>query len=255
MLRNEPIDLPGSRKPACLLLHGLGSGVYELCLLADFLQGLGYPVRAFNFPGHEGMGRIMPMSEWTDWYGAIESEFLRLQNLYGSVAVIGFSTGGTLALRLATLHSPQGLVLLAPFLGLYQPPFLPIPLETVVKSPLPDLFPVVPRAGSPIRDPDMQRLATQARPYQTFSTLAVRSALTLIDLVRPHLGCITAPTLIVQSPLDRVVDPQGSQEIYDRIGSSAKKLLWLLESDHVIGLDLEREQVFAAIADFLMMLV
>jgi carboxylesterase len=250
-LRNDPIEYPGSRRPACLLLHGLGAGVFEVCLLADFLQTLDYPVRAFHFPGHEGLGRVMPASEWRQWYGAVEAEFLRLKHQYGSVAVMGFSTGGTLALRLAALHSLESLVLLAPFLGLYRPPWLPIPLETLVNSPLPYVIPWVPRLGSPIRDREMQRLATQIRPYQTFSTWAVRSALDLIAQVRPHLHDITAPVLIVQSPLDRVVDPHGAQEVYDRVGSPLKKLLWLQHSDHILGLDLERDQVFAAIADFL----
>lgn len=253
-LSNQPLDTSGSRRPACLLLHGLGAGVFEVCLLARFLQERGYPVRAFNFPGHEGQGPIMPASRWQQWYGAVEREFLGVRERYGTVAVLGFSTGGTLALHLAAQQPVAALVLLAPFLKLYQPPWLPVSLEGLVKSPLPYLIPTVPRLDPPIRDPQLRRLASQVRPYQTFSTWAVRSALDLIEVVKRELPQITAPTLIIQSPLDQVVDPQGSQVIYEQIGSDRKQLLWLKASDHIIGLDVERQEIFAAIEDFLLQL-
>ncbi|GAB4210385.1 MAG: alpha/beta fold hydrolase [Synechococcales cyanobacterium] len=250
-LSNTPLDRAGSRRPACLLLHGLGAGVFEMCLLAEVLHQQGYPVRAFNYPGHDQPGSVMPHSTWEQWYGAVESHYQDLAQRYGQVAVIGFSTGGTLGLRLAAHHAVGPLVLLAPFLRLKTPSFLPIPLEDIVNSPLGVLISSVPRQGSPIAEPQMQRLATQVRPYQTFSVLSVRSAVALTRWVEHNLARVTTPTLIVQSPIDSVVDPQGAQIIHDRLGSPRRELLWLKQSDHIITLDWEREQVFAAVLDFL----
>ena len=53
-------------------------------------------------PGHEGAGPVMPRSSWRDWLATAESAFDQLSAGGRQVAVIGFSTGGTLALYLAS---------------------------------------------------------------------------------------------------------------------------------------------------------
>jgi carboxylesterase len=96
------------------------------------------------------------------------------------------------------------------------------------------------------------RQAVEEVAFQTFNLAAVRSALELIERVKPLLPQIDEPTLIIQSPKDRVVDPEGARFIYQRLGSKNKKLYWLKQSDHIISLDVEREEVFAQIKEFLL---
>ena len=59
------------------------------------------------------------------------------------------------------------------------------------------------------------------------------------------------PTLIIQSPLDRVVCPSGAHYLMENLGSPIKELLWLEKSNHVVTLDVEREQVLERISQFL----
>ena len=55
-------DEPGT--PACLVLHGLGGGPYEMGPVIDALEAEGLRVSAPILPGHEGPGPIMPASNW-----------------------------------------------------------------------------------------------------------------------------------------------------------------------------------------------
>ena len=79
----------------------------------------------------------------------------------------------------------------------------------------------------------------------------MRELLRLQAALRPMLPAIHQPILIVQGRLDRTVDPSAPQEIYDRVGSVDKELLWLDHSAHCVVLDCEREQLFEITRQFL----
>jgi carboxylesterase len=79
----------------------------------------------------------------------------------------------------------------------------------------------------------------------------VRSAIELMRQVQPKLSSLNNPMLIVQSHKDTVVDPASASILYQHISSTQKQLLWLKESDHVITLDRERNEVFRAVGEFL----
>src|SRR6478752_6372984 len=87
-------------RPSCLVLHGLGGGPYELEPLLAALRAEGLRTLSPVLPGHEGPGPVMPASRWADWAATAEAGFDELASAGGPVAVVGFSTGGTLALRL-----------------------------------------------------------------------------------------------------------------------------------------------------------
>ncbi|HIK25580.1 MAG TPA: alpha/beta fold hydrolase [Thermosynechococcus sp. M46_R2017_013] len=235
---------------ACLLLHGLGGGVYELQLLAEVLYEVGWTVQGILYPGHDCPAAPMPASRWPQWYGAVVTAFQALQESYPRVAVVGFSTGGTLALHLAHHFPVDALVLLAPFLRIYRPWLFPFAPEILVES-FGQWIPWLPRRRLPIRDRALRQAAEAACFFKSFNLQAVCSALDLIAQVQQELSQITTPTLILQSHADTTVDPQGAQLIYEQLGSSQKELHWLKDSDHLLPLDVEREQVFAKVVTFL----
>ncbi|BCX12811.1 MAG: carboxylesterase [Thermosynechococcus sp.] len=240
----------GAGDRACLLLHGLGGGAYELQLLGEVLYETGWTVQGILYPGHDRPRAQMPPSTWPQWYEAAVSAFEALRESYSTVAVVGFSTGGTLALHLARHYSIDALVLLAPFLRIYRPWFLPITPERLVQS-LGQWIPWVPRRSLPLRDRTVRQAAEAACFFKSFNLQAVRSALDLIAQVEQELPMITTPTLILQSRADTIVAPQGAQRIYEDLGSPDKELHWLKDSDHLLPLDVEREQVFAKVVAFL----
>jgi len=252
ILSNEPFYWPGQSDQenghAILLLHGLGGGCYELRPIAEHLHVQGLAVQGINYPGHSEPAGRMPHSTWPEWYAHAEAAYLGLKKDYHTVSLVGFSTGCPLALRLAHHHAVNRLVLLSPFLEIKRQ--FRVPLEPMLPS-VSRWLEHVPRLSLPIRDRQIQAQA-RAMPFiETFNLRAVDSALEMIREVKPLLGGLKNPTLIIQSRRDSVVDPRGAQYLMQHLGSADKSLHWLRDSDHIIPLDVEREFVLARTLEFL----
>jgi len=112
------VTATGAERPiSCLILHGLGGGPYELRPLIAALENTGLVVAAPVLPGHEATSLTMPSSKWTEWAATADAAFDELAAAGGPVALLGFSTGATLALYLASRKAVARQILMAPFLN------------------------------------------------------------------------------------------------------------------------------------------
>lgn len=241
---DPPAPVGGNRgdKPSCLFLHGLGGGPYELSPLIAALEVDGLRVSAPVLPGHAEPGPVMPASCWRDWAATAESAFDEMAVHGEPVVVVGFSTGATLALYLASRRPVASLVLLAPFLSIRYTSGIPVRPATFLR-PLAKMIPNLPRRQPAVRDPEMRRWTSASVRFRTFSMLATLSALELIDHVKPLVPLIHTPALILQGKLDTVVEPAGASWLHQHLGSTEKSIVSLLRTDHLVALDREREQV------------
>lgn len=249
-----PYDPPplAARPRACLVLHGLGGGPYEveplIEALKDVVKG---PVSAPVLPGHDGPGPVMPASRWEDWAAAAESAYDDLVAENGPTAVLGFSTGATLALNLAsTGRSPAGLVLLAPFLAIRFSGLLPVSPAGYLRQ-LAKLRPDIPRRPPAVRDRESRRWVVSKSRFKTFNLHCAVSALELIDRVAPRVPSIVTPTLILQGARDSVVEPGKARWLEAALGSPWKRLVWSRHSDHLLALDRDRDQVARDVLEFI----
>jgi carboxylesterase len=193
----------------------------------------------------------MPASRWHDWYGAAESAFDNLAATGGPVVTIGFSTGATIALRLATRRPVSRQILLAPFLAIRYSGFIPVRPVTYLRR-LAKLMPDVPRRPPALRHRAMRRRIAAATHFRTFSLLSALSALELIDDVKPLVSKIMIPTLIIQGKRDTVVEPLDASWLLRHLGSENKRLMVLPRSDHLVALDHESEQAIDATLAFVL---
>ncbi len=250
---NSGIDVatPGdtAAAPSCLVLHGLGGGRYELGPLIEALEADGLRVEAPTLPGHERKGPVMPASNWRDWATVSEAAFDALAAAGGPVVVIGFSTGGTLALRLATRRPVARMVLLAPFLAIRFTGLIPLRPASYLRH-IAKLIPNLPRRPPAVRDPLMRRWASDQDGFRTFSLHSAISALELIDEVKSLVTGITTPTLIIQGQLDTVVEPINARWLHRQLGATTKALVSLPRSDHLIALDRDRHAAITATLEF-----
>ena len=235
--------------PSCLALHGLGGGPYEIGPLIDALKADGIRVEAPILPGHEPVGPIMPASSWRDWATASEAAFDALAAAGRPVVVIGFSTGGTLALRLASRRPVARMVLLAPFLAIRYSGLIPLHPASYLRH-LANLIPDLPRRPPAVRDRVMRRWAAGRDGFRTFNLHATISALELIDEVKSLVCEITTPTLIIQGRLDTVVEPSNARWLHRQLGAPTKALVNLPRSDHLVALDRDRDSVIALTVQF-----
>jgi carboxylesterase len=208
-------------------------------------------VSAPVLPGHQESGPTMPSSSWTEWAAAAEDAFDELARLGRPIAVIGFSTGATTALYLASRRPVARLVLLAPFLAIRYTRLIPLRPAVYVRR-LARLIINLPRRPPAVRDPAMRRQAARAAQYRTFNLHAAQSALELIDEVKPLVPLIVTPTLILQGRLDTVVEPSGASWLHQNLGGNEKALVILPHSDHLVALDRDRDRAIKATVDFLL---
>ncbi len=167
---------------------------------------------------------------------------MALKTRCGRVAVGGESTGAALTLHLAATHPEIAAVLsYAPALKLAISSFQ----ERAAYALAPFDVMVHPKPGAPAES-DALWQGYDVRPAR-----GIRELLRLQAAVRPLLPEIRQPILIVHGRLDRTVDPAAPQEIYDRVGSTDKELLWLDRSTHCVALDCERGELFEATRRFL----
>jgi carboxylesterase len=244
-------ESPSTDRPSCLVLHGLGGGPYEMGPVIEALEAEGLRVSAPVLPGHEGPGRVMPASSWREWAAMSESAFDALAAEGRPVVVLGFSTGATMALRLATRRPVARQVLMAPFLAIRYSGLVPLRPATYLR-PLARVLPHLPRRPPAVRDPAARRSVAGLDRFRTFSLHATLSALELIAEVEPLVPGITIPTLIIQGRLDTVVEPANARWLHDRIGATRKALIVLPRSDHLIALDRDRDHAIASTLDFVL---
>jgi carboxylesterase len=254
--RPDPVALEqktrGDRSAiSCLVLHGLGGGPYELGPLLEALGNAGVRVLAPVMPGHEGPGPVMPASSWRDWAATAEAAFDELAAGGCPVALIGFSTGATLALDLASCRPVARLVMLSPFLAIRYTSLIPLRPKTYLRW-LARVIPNVPRRLPAVRDPEMRRWVRRTAHYRTFNLPATLSALELIEHVRPLVPAIATPALIIQGRLDTVVEPAHAAWLHQHLASAEKTLLTLERSDHLVALDREGGRVIEATLKFVL---
>ncbi len=245
----ESFEIQKSKTKVVLLLHGLGGCPHEVSLVGESLAKNGYTVVAPRYPGHGSRGKVMSDYGWQEWYDVAEKEYLRLTEKYQDVYVLGFSTGGTLGLKLAEKYDIKKLVLLSPFIYISYKWYYVFRPETYLTT-----------VGAFINDwPANMTLVhindKEARDKYIrgdyFSFKATRSALELITDVKKYLSKVKSPVLIIHSKADETTDYTGSDFLYKTLQSKVKKFVTLNKSNHIIGLDYEKRKVFKEVNKFL----
>jgi carboxylesterase len=245
----EPYYMEGTAgMPAVLLIHGFGGIPYDLRLVADELNGLGYTVSGPLLSGHGTSAEDMATTGWEDWYGSAEREYLRLSGSHDTVYVVGFSMGGLLALNLSIEHDFEGLVLLAPCV------FLPgeddlISTEYMIDN----ISPYLPGEyiisdGGKTVEPDALK---DRHAYTLFPMSCLRSLVELMKLTRPRINEVDEPLIVIQSVSDGTVGAEGPDYILDHAITPKKEAVRVDNSRHHLARDSDKDIVIAKVVDFI----
>ncbi len=235
----EPFLLLGGEK-GVLLLHGFTGSPAEMRLLGEKLHQEGYTVFAPRFCGHGTTVEEMSNTKWSHWYSGVEDGYHIVRSLCKEVAVVGLSMGGLLALKLAAEYPVSKVVSLSTPIYIVDKRVDMLPLYRM-------FYQFVPKKRKNFVGVGTQySVGYNATPLSSLSSL-----LDLIQNVDGLLPSIEAPLLIVQARFEHTVQPRSASHIYDKVGSKDKKLVWLEKSGHIVTLDVEREQVFQEVAEFL----
>jgi carboxylesterase len=100
-----PISTIGDGR-GVLCLHGMTGTPFEVRPIGEALGGNGYSVEVPLLAGHGGSLRDLATTQWPDWLASAERAMDQLRRNVGDrpIAIVGFSMGGLLALRLARTY-------------------------------------------------------------------------------------------------------------------------------------------------------
>lgn len=143
-------------------------------------------------------------------------------------------------MHLASRHRVQGVVTFS------APVYMADPRVYKAESLQLEFFPKEKSPAEIERDRREGRFSYNVIPLKPLSSL-----LELIDIVKKELGQIKVPALCLQSRDDSTVRAESACYLYEHLGSTAKRLVWLEKSGHVITLGSERDKVFMAVEEFL----
>lgn len=239
--------LPGGPR-GCLVSHGLTGTPYEMRFLGEQMNAAGFTVCGVALAGHNTSIAELERSRWQDWYESVERGVERLRRDCDRVVVAGLSLGSVLALHLARQRpqSVDALALLSTplILGNPWPQRLPSAIHSVVRW-LPARWRHLPKR-SEIADPE----ALAIHPgYPAMPLPAVAEFLALVRRVRPELGAIRQPVLIIQAHQDPTA-PMANLDLLSLELPNVIKTVRLERSRHVITVDYEKDIVAAEVRTF-----
>ena len=215
-----------------IVVHGFSSAPKEMQNLALFLNENNFNVITPRLSGHGTVPEDLKTKTWQDWYKSVSRSITIASLQYKKVYIVGFSTGGLLALLStkkqykefvslvcinAALHlNDLRIKTLLPAISFWND-IVKVFNENKYAKEYVDNFPENPQIN-----------------YNKHYVSSIEQLSLLMDKIKKNLHKIKKPILIIQGKDDPVVNPSSAHEIYEKIESRFKKLKMINSSKHVI---------------------
>jgi carboxylesterase len=246
-MNREPFDLAGGDR-GVLCIHGFTGTPYDMRYLGESLAQRGLTVSGIALPGHATRVEELEPLGWADWTGGVLRGYDELAARCRSVAVVGQSLGGLLALWLSTQRPVTAVVSLA----------APLWLEGVsgavawatTRGPLAGRVRWLPKlGGSDVRDADEKG---KNPSYKRFPVRALGQLLEGMKQVDALLPEVRAPLLVMHGEQDHTAPVACATRIASRVSSRELRLRLLPRSYHLLAIDVERAQVAGEVGTFIL---
>jgi carboxylesterase len=237
-----------------LLIHGLGGTPVELRFIAQSLARAGYTVYCCQLAGHCGTPEELRRSSWREWCASVEAAHDKLSQHCDVILAGGLSMGGILALHLAQSRPSRvhGLLLYAPTLKLdgWSMPWHSVFLQYVRPLPIRLELELTEREPYGLKDERVRRLVLSSMQSGDSGAAGVFSTPLrsfahfncLVAAVKPKLGSVRQPTLIVHPREDDIASLKNAQYLQARLGGLVDTVV-LDNSYHMVTLDQQRHIV------------
>jgi esterase/lipase len=215
-----------ANKTGVVLVHGLLASPAELRAYGESLAALGHPVIGVRLCGHGTSPWDLRDRSWQDWLSSVRRGYEIIEAFVDRVCVIGFSTGGALALCLAA-EKPEKLAGVAA-------------VSTPVKFRNRNLIfaPILHGINKLTEWVTSQEGVVLFRPndsehpeinYRHIPIRGLFELTRLIDEMMHRLADVTCPVMVVQGTEDRIIDPKSAEILLGKIAST-ETLLHMIPS-------------------------
>ena len=229
-------------RDAILLVHGFTGAPAEMRMMGEALNKEGYTVLGIRLAGHGTSAEDLEHTMAEDWMHSVLDGFDMLACSYDRVSVAGLSMGAHLALLLGKYRQVHKTIMIAAPIFIKEERSLRLlpPKPMAVGKFLPR-----PRKARPGLDKKYNICYTRMPLRSVHELLAVMNA------GKEMLSEVSTPLLIIQGRKDHTVLPESAEFIFEKAASSKKELFWLENTGHRATIDVERDSLFAKVADFL----
>ncbi len=247
--------------PTLILIPGLLSSEKEFGLIGHSLKLGGIDLRYLHVEGYCDSTRG-GTSTWQEWVVSALRALDAILPVDRPVVLGGLCIGGVVAAELALQRQARvsGLIMMSPTFDYdgwgvpwwYQLRYIAyaMGLDRLIRVAERDPFGI---KNERIRRWVQQELQTQRQSAIGPAKLplwAIHEAEKLMAHVRDHLDRIAQRTLIIHSRLDELSTLQGVEAIYGKIAASAKRMVVLEDSYHMITIDNDRAEVARQLIEF-----
>ncbi|HVA09417.1 MAG TPA: alpha/beta fold hydrolase [Acidimicrobiales bacterium] len=235
----EPYSAIGDARGA-LVLHGFTGSPQSMRGLALALADAGLTVEMPLLPGHGTDITDMVPSSWEDWSASADTAYVELAARCESVAVVGLSMGGTLAVWLAQRHPEIAALSL---------------VNPLVSSPDADTVGFVQMmvdAGDDVGPGIGSDIAMEGQVELAYPGFPLRAALSLFNAAKDvelGLDSVICPILLFTSTQDHVVPPANSDLLAETVKGPVERIT-LERSYHVATLDFDKDEIEARTVAF-----
>ncbi len=214
-----------------LLIHGLLSSPAELRDYGEHLVSQGFTVYGLRIKGHGTSPYDLRQQALEDWYDSVNRGFEVLELLCQKIILVGFSTGGALALKYATelKEHVTGVIAVA------------VPYEFVDSSLM--MVPWVHGANKVVQwissyEGVKPFIFNEAEhPHINYRAVPIRGLYELRRLIQEMdevLPLIESPVLLVYADEDPIVSLNSSKFIFDKLTTPQKQLRVIHSQRHGI---------------------
>ncbi len=243
----RPFLIKGDRRRVGVVLaHGYLAAPAEVRELAEYLGKMGFWVYVPRLKGHGTAPEDLAGCTFRDWIEGMDAGYAVVSSLCRRVVAGGFSTGAGLALDLAQrIPAVAGVFAVS----------TPLRLQDMAAR----LVPAVDawnRIMTRFHLEDATKTFVDNHPenphinYLKNPISGVRELELLMASLEPRLSMITVPALVIQSREDPVVDPRGTEKLYDMLGSQDKQMVMFNFQRHGILQGPGAERVYRTIGEF-----
>ncbi len=214
-----------------LLIHGLLASPAETRDYGHYLARQGFSVLGIRLKGHGTSPYALRDCTWQQWFESVLRGFNILKMHCPRLFVIGFSTGGVLALKLAAEHPGEilGLVAVSVPVNFVNPAFMLVSIlhgtNTVINW-MSSLEGIKPFIENTPEHPDIN--------YHNVPVRALYELRQLVKHVETLLPNIETPSLLLYADNDPVVKPESAAIVFKQLGVADKEVVPVRADRHGI---------------------